>query len=53
MNDIQFSSGGKFLAAAVGQEHRLGRWWTLKDAKNCLAIVNLPRTDLKSVGKES
>lgn len=49
VNDIQFAAGGKFLAAAIGQEHRLGRWWREKDAKNCLLIAHLRRKDGKVV----
>ncbi|KAF6029183.1 hypothetical protein EB796_012529 [Bugula neritina] len=48
VNDLQFASGGKFLVAALGQEHKLGRWWTMKEAKNALAIIKLPKTDSKS-----
>ncbi|XP_067936609.1 U3 small nucleolar RNA-interacting protein 2-like isoform X2 [Watersipora subatra] len=49
VNDLHFATGGKFLAAAVGQEHKLGRWWRLKEAKNCLAIINLPKVKTKSI----
>lgn len=41
MNGIEFASRGNFLVAAVGQEHRLGRWSVVKKAKNGIAIVNL------------
>ncbi|KAM9535751.1 U3 small nucleolar RNA-interacting protein 2-like isoform 3-T3 [Salvelinus alpinus] len=43
VNSLKFSSSGKFLVAGVGQEHRLGRWWRLKDAKNGLYIIPLKR----------
>jgi len=33
---------GNFLVAAVGQEHRLGRWWRNKEARNSIQIVSLP-----------
>uniref|UniRef100_A0A8C8J617 U3 small nucleolar RNA-interacting protein 2 n=1 Tax=Oncorhynchus tshawytscha TaxID=74940 RepID=A0A8C8J617_ONCTS len=43
VNSLKFSSSGKFLVAGVGQEHRLGRWWRLKEAKNGLYIIPLKR----------
>ncbi|KAJ3411630.1 pre-rRNA processing protein [Chytridiales sp. JEL 0842] len=30
-----------YLAAAVGQEHRLGRWWKLKGVRNEVKIITL------------
>lgn len=41
VNALQFTSDGNFLIAGVGQEHRLGRWWKLKKAKNALYIIPL------------
>ena len=32
---------GSFHGGGVGQEHRLGRWWRLKGAKNGIFIQNL------------
>uniref|UniRef100_A0A7N9AMK5 U3 small nucleolar RNA-interacting protein 2 n=1 Tax=Mastacembelus armatus TaxID=205130 RepID=A0A7N9AMK5_9TELE len=43
VNSLKFSSSGQFLVAGVGQEHRLGRWWRLKDAKNGIYIIPLKR----------
>ncbi|XP_063797434.1 U3 small nucleolar RNA-interacting protein 2 isoform X1 [Pseudophryne corroboree] len=43
VNSLQFSSSADFLVAGVGQEHRLGRWWRLKEAKNGLYIIPLKR----------
>lgn len=40
VNALAFSSSGSFLLAAVGQEHRLGRWTRLGDARN--GLVKLP-----------
>lgn len=40
VNGMQFSSDGTVLYAAIGQEHRSGRWWRQNDAKNGLTIVN-------------
>ena len=42
INGLALARSGRFVAAAVGQEHRLGRWFGLKEARNCLAIVPLP-----------
>ncbi|TRY94888.1 hypothetical protein DNTS_032989 [Danionella cerebrum] len=43
VNCLKFSTSGKFLVAGVGQEHRLGRWWRIKEAKNGLYIIPLKR----------
>ncbi|XP_053932838.1 U3 small nucleolar RNA-interacting protein 2 [Cuculus canorus] len=43
VNSLKFSATGDFLVAGVGQEHRLGRWWRLKEAKNCICIIPLKR----------
>jgi len=42
VNGLAVSSTGKFLVAAVGQEHRLGRWEHLKKARNEVCVVQLP-----------
>ncbi|XP_038627069.1 U3 small nucleolar RNA-interacting protein 2 [Tachyglossus aculeatus] len=41
INSLKFSSTGDFLVAGVGQEHRLGRWWRIKEAKNSVCIIPL------------
>lgn len=46
VNTLKFSSSGQFLVAGVGQEHRLGRWWRLKEAKNGIYIIPLKRKEL-------
>ncbi|XP_015903984.1 U3 small nucleolar RNA-interacting protein 2 [Parasteatoda tepidariorum] len=38
VNSLRFTPSGKYLVAAVGQEHRLGRWRRIKPAKNCVVI---------------
>ncbi|XP_062842229.1 U3 small nucleolar RNA-interacting protein 2 isoform X2 [Trichomycterus rosablanca] len=43
VNSLKFSNTGRFLVAGVGQEHRLGRWWRIKEAKNGLYIIPLKR----------
>jgi len=46
VNSLQFSGDGQFVSAGVGQEHRLGRWWRIKEAKNCLLIIPFIRATL-------
>uniref|UniRef100_A0A8B9BFK1 U3 small nucleolar RNA-interacting protein 2 n=1 Tax=Anser brachyrhynchus TaxID=132585 RepID=A0A8B9BFK1_9AVES len=41
INSLKFSAAGDFLVAGVGQEHRLGRWWRVKEAKNSICIIPL------------
>ncbi|XP_015729940.1 U3 small nucleolar RNA-interacting protein 2 isoform X2 [Coturnix japonica] len=41
VNSLKFSSAGDFLVAGIGQEHRLGRWWRIKEAKNSICIIPL------------
>merc|ERR1711871_1451417 len=42
VNGLAMSKSGRFLVAAVGQEHKLGRWSPIKTAKNGLAVAKLP-----------
>lgn len=42
INGLAFGGSGKVCVAAVGNEHRLGRWEKIKGAKNGLQIVRLP-----------
>ncbi|NXF38229.1 U3IP2 protein, partial [Nyctibius bracteatus] len=44
VNSLRFSAAGDFLVAGVGQEHRLGRWWRVKEAKNSICIIPLKRS---------
>ncbi|KJH44508.1 WD domain, G-beta repeat protein [Dictyocaulus viviparus] len=39
INDVRFSMTGSFLSVAVGQEHRDGRWWVEKKARNQIVII--------------
>eukprot|EP01006_Ploeotia_vitrea_P045723 TRINITY_DN66966_c11_g2_i1.p1 TRINITY_DN66966_c11_g2~~TRINITY_DN66966_c11_g2_i1.p1 ORF type:complete len:563 (+),score=310.56 TRINITY_DN66966_c11_g2_i1:45-1733(+) len=41
VNGLAFGSDARFLVAAVGQEHRLGRWSRVRGAKNGFAILKL------------
>jgi len=43
VNSLQFSADGSLLIAGIGTEHRFGRWWHLKSAKNCVCIVRLKK----------
>uniref|UniRef100_A0A8C4ID19 U3 small nucleolar RNA-interacting protein 2 n=1 Tax=Dicentrarchus labrax TaxID=13489 RepID=A0A8C4ID19_DICLA len=43
VNSLKFSSSGQFMVAGVGQEHRLGRWWRIKEAKNGIYVIPLKR----------
>ncbi|NXD72776.1 U3IP2 protein, partial [Eolophus roseicapillus] len=43
INSLKFSAAGDFLVAGIGQEHRLGRWWRIKEAKNSICIIPLKR----------
>jgi hypothetical protein len=45
INDIDIGPKAKFCVAAIGQEPRLGRWSTVKKAKNRVAIVKLDHED--------
>ncbi|XP_028172801.1 U3 small nucleolar RNA-interacting protein 2 [Ostrinia nubilalis] len=40
VNCMQFSSDGNMLYAAIGQEHKSGRWFKSGDSKNGLLVVN-------------
>uniref|UniRef100_A0A671FTN8 U3 small nucleolar RNA-interacting protein 2 n=1 Tax=Rhinolophus ferrumequinum TaxID=59479 RepID=A0A671FTN8_RHIFE len=49
INSLKFSSSGDFLVAGVGQEHRLGRWWRIKEARNSVCIIPLRRAPRPTV----
>jgi len=44
VNSLSVGCEGRLIVAGLGQEHRLGRWWREKDAKNRIGIYSL---DLK------
>ncbi|XP_037535279.1 U3 small nucleolar RNA-interacting protein 2 isoform X2 [Nematolebias whitei] len=52
INSLKFSSSGQFLVVGVGQEHRLGRWWRLKEAKNGIYIIPLKRKPQGAEGNQ-
>ncbi|XP_062979445.1 U3 small nucleolar RNA-interacting protein 2 [Elgaria multicarinata webbii] len=43
VNSLKFSNSGNFLVAGIGQEHRLGRWWRIKEARNSICIIPLKK----------
>jgi ribosomal RNA-processing protein 9 len=43
VNAMAFTSDGNYLIVGVGQEHRLGRWWKIKEAKNGILIIPLTK----------
>lgn len=43
INCLVFTNDGSHLIAGIGQEHRLGRWWKLKDAKNNIIVIPLTK----------
>ncbi|XP_065165035.1 U3 small nucleolar RNA-interacting protein 2-like [Atheta coriaria] len=44
VNSLAFSNDGSKLIAAVGSEHRLGRWNVVKSAKNSLVVIELVKS---------
>ncbi|XP_015428985.1 PREDICTED: U3 small nucleolar RNA-interacting protein 2 [Dufourea novaeangliae] len=47
INSLYFTPDGTELIAGVGQEHRLGRWWRIPEAKNSIVIIPLVQTKNK------
>jgi ribosomal RNA-processing protein 9 len=45
VNSLQFSKNGDFLVAGIGQEHKMGRWWRIKNAKNSICIIKLKKKE--------
>ena len=43
VNGLAIADSGKFVACAVGQEHRLGRWFKIPEARNSLCIIPMPK----------
>lgn len=43
INDLRFTSNGDKIIAACGQEHRFGRWWRLKTARNCMRVFDVDK----------
>ncbi|XP_076236755.1 U3 small nuclear riboprotein factor 55K isoform X5 [Calliopsis andreniformis] len=47
VNALLFTPDGTELIAGIGQEHRLGRWWRIPEAKNSIVIIPLIQTKNK------
>lgn len=45
VNSLTFTSDGNSLIAGIGQEHRLGRWWRLKEGKNAILVIPFQKKD--------
>ena len=45
VNGVAIGPKGRFCVAAIGQEHRLGRWERVPKAKNRFAIISLKEQD--------
>ncbi|XP_059471794.1 U3 small nucleolar RNA-interacting protein 2 [Neocloeon triangulifer] len=41
VNAICFTPDGSHVIVGIGQEHRLGRWWRIKEARNSILIMPL------------
>ena len=41
VNSICFHPNGRALLVGIGQEHRLGRWWRTKEARNGIIVIPL------------
>lgn len=41
INDIRFTPDGTKIIVACGQEHKFGRWWKIKNSKNCMKIFEV------------
>lgn len=49
VNGLQFANEGRQLFVAVGQEHRLGRWWKISESvKNAVLVFDLIWNEEKS-----
>ena len=42
INSLQVSASGRLLVAGIGKEHKMGRWWHIKEAKNQVIVARLP-----------
>eukprot|EP00056_Hartaetosiga_gracilis_P018158 m.9860 g.9860 ORF g.9860 m.9860 type:complete len:584 (+) comp6438_c0_seq4:102-1853(+) len=51
INSLSFSADGTALVAAVGKEHRLGRWDVRKEGKNCGKIYSLLPSEEEGAGE--
>ncbi|KAL9880960.1 U3 small nuclear riboprotein factor 55K isoform 1-T1 [Glossina fuscipes fuscipes] len=52
VNSLTFNQEGTRLFAALGQEHRLGRWLRLAEGKNQIVIIDLLRNQTRKDGNK-
>lgn len=52
VNSLKFSTSGQLLVAGVGQEHKLGRWWSIKPARNSVVVIKLPKHEPTDTNKQ-
>jgi len=45
INGLQVAKSGRFIVAAIGQEHRFGRWSRISKARNSVQLVELPQAE--------
>jgi ribosomal RNA-processing protein 9 len=43
VNGLAFGQKGRFAVAAVGQEHRFGRWDRIQGARNGVHLINMEK----------
>lgn len=43
INSLAFTASGSHLLVGVGQEHKMGRWYTEKSARNSVVVVTLKK----------
>jgi len=53
VNSLSLSECGGWLGVGLGQEHRLGRWWRVKEAKNKVIVVPVPQLQDEEAGEPS
>jgi ribosomal RNA-processing protein 9 len=44
VNGLEFfkaADGEMYVIAAIGQEHRMGRWYKIKNARNSVQVLKL------------
>ncbi|KAM7349897.1 U3 small nuclear riboprotein factor 55K [Cochliomyia hominivorax] len=51
VNSLTFNPDGTKLYAAIGQEHKWGRWWRLPHAKNQIIVIDLIRSSMSNENK--
>ncbi|CAI5441431.1 unnamed protein product [Caenorhabditis angaria] len=55
INSLQFSPDGRMIGVAAGKEHKDGRWWVDKEAKNQVILLPIRYTDgsMKEIEKNT